>query len=76
MNALLIQHDETISLTIEDDGLGFNLENKINGIGIHNMKNRTEMLNGTFSIESKITEGTSIFILFPFLHKKLKPSDT
>ncbi len=72
----LIQHDETISLTIEDDGIGFNLENKINGIGIRNMKNRTELLNGTFSIESKIAEGTSIFILFPLSSNELKPNQT
>lgn len=63
----LIQHEKTISLSIEDDGIGFDLNTEDSGIGIRNMRNRTELLNGTFCIESRVSEGTTISILFPTL---------
>lgn len=70
----LIQHKDMISLSIEDDGIGFNLDDNTSGIGIRSMRDRTELLNGKFSIESKISIGTSIFVLFPNHSNKLMPS--
>ena len=69
----LIQHEETISLSIEDDGIGFDTNAKVSGIGIRNMRNRTELLNGEFSIESKILEGTSISVVLPNLSEQPIP---
>ncbi len=61
----LIQHEKKISLSIEDDGIGFDLNAKYSGIGIRNMRNRAELLNGQFNIESKISQGTTISVIFP-----------
>ncbi|MBN1831320.1 MAG: GAF domain-containing protein [Deltaproteobacteria bacterium] len=56
--------DEKIELTIEDNGVGFDLE-KVpaaggvkEGIGLTSMKERTELSGGSFLIESQKGEGT------------------
>lgn len=55
-----------IKLTITDDGNGFDIKNKKNGIGLTNMKERANSLKGQFNIESKIGEGTKIEVTFNF----------
>lgn len=54
------QDKNTINLTIEDDGIGFD-PSKVNyGLGIKNIKNRSELINGTIAIISGQGEGTTI----------------
>lgn len=60
-----LMNDNKMELTIADDGVGFNVKQKKKGIGIKNMKSRTEKLNGVFSISSNINEGTTIKIQIP-----------
>ncbi len=55
-----------IKVTISDDGNGFDVRQKSNGIGINNMKIRMQELNGTFDIESEINKGTQIDLIIPF----------
>lgn len=55
-----------LKLTINDDGNGFDIKSKKNGIGLTNMKERANSLKGQFSIESKIGEGTKIEVTFNF----------
>lgn len=52
-------------MTIEDDGDGFDMENKKVGLGIKNMRMRTEQAGGEFSISSAVGDGTSIMITVP-----------
>ncbi len=54
---------EKLILTIQDDGIGFDI-NRINssGIGLSNMKNRTEIIGGTYFFDSQINKGTKIRI--------------
>ena len=56
-------------LIITDNGIGFNLKNKINnkeiGLGIKNMFNLVNSLNGETKIDSKLEIGTTINILLP-----------
>ena len=54
-----------IFLTISDDGKGFDLAEKRSGIGLKNMKERIEEINGVFSIESDSEKGTTIKIEIP-----------
>lgn len=61
----LIQHKHHFSLSIEDDGIGLDMMNYKSGIGIQNMKNRSELFSGTFDMESKLNVGTSIFVQIP-----------
>ena len=49
-----------VEMTITDDGIGFEPTKKASGIGLNNMKMRTEELNGTFTITSEKDKGTKI----------------
>ena len=52
---------------IEDDGKGFDISTIKNkeGIGLHSMQNRIELLGGKMDIDSSIGKGTSINIELP-----------
>ena len=54
-----------IVLIIEDNGIGFNSENTFNGIGLQNIKERTENLNGEFILDTVVNRGTSVIIKIP-----------
>tara|TARA_B100000809_G_scaffold203833_1_gene205052 strand:+ start:144 stop:2150 length:2007 start_codon:yes stop_codon:yes gene_type:complete len=56
------QTKKALTLTIFDNGKGFNTASKKAGIGLKNMQERIEEGNGTFSIESALGKGTSIYI--------------
>jgi signal transduction histidine kinase len=57
------QNKETFFITVEDNGTGFNVLEKSNtGMGLRNIKNRVEFLNGKLEIESIINKGTSAYI--------------
>jgi signal transduction histidine kinase len=56
------QTKKALTLTISDNGKGFNTASKKAGIGLKNMQERIEELNGTFSIEGTLDKGTSIYI--------------
>jgi signal transduction histidine kinase len=67
-SAVILNFKETkkaLILTISDNGKGFNTASKKAGIGLKNMQERIEEVNGTFSIESTIDKGTSIHIETP-----------
>ena len=56
-----IKRDETkVLITIEDNGKGFDIANIKNGLGLIGLKERSQLLNGEFMIDSKIGEGTRI----------------
>jgi len=54
-----------VFLTISDNGKGFNVDDKKSGIGLKNMKERIEEINGVFSIKSELEKGTNIDIEIP-----------
>lgn len=56
---------DEITLLIEDNGKGFETNNKSDGIGIKNIKDRLQSLNGTLHIDSKINNGTTLNIHIP-----------
>ena len=56
--------EDTILLAIADDGVGFDTQAAVDGIGIKNLKKRSEALNGNLEIESAIGAGTSIRVHF------------
>lgn len=58
------QNKDVFFITVEDNGVGFDIsdpKNK-NGMGLKNIKNRVEFLNGKLEIESKPNQGTSAYI--------------
>ncbi len=52
------------SMTIQDDGVGFDM-NKVNpGLGFHNIRHRLELFNGELKLESAPGEGCKIVVDF------------
>ena len=56
--------DQKIELRIEDDGNGFDVNNKRSGIGLSNIKSRTELLNGEMKLQSSPGQGCILQIRF------------
>ncbi len=61
------QHENNINIIIEDNGKGIDVSqmNIKKGMGIHSIKTRVNHLQGTFTIDSTPTKGTSILIDVP-----------
>ena len=60
------KHEGYLNLMVEDNGKGFNQAESSNGIGIRNMKNRVDAINGDLSIDSQINRGTIVNINIPY----------
>ena len=58
-------YDKKFYLSIIDNGIGFNVEESDNGIGIKNMQRRAYNLKGELTINSVPSTGTSIYLNFP-----------
>ena len=54
-----------LTMTINDNGKGFNLDETRLGIGLQNMQKRTTMLKGNLSITSNASIGTQLKIEIP-----------
>ena len=61
----LIHAEDSLSVSIEDNGVGFEpLESK-SGLGLHSISSRTQELGGQLTVDSKPGRGTSIFVEIP-----------
>lgn len=54
--------DTRISITIADNGAGFEIDQAGSGNGLHNMRKRIEGIGGIFTIKAAASEGTQISI--------------
>lgn len=61
---------ESLNLTVEDDGVGFDLAEKMksNGMGLKNLEARAAKLNGAYFVDSKPGRGTISIIEVPLSH--------
>ena len=57
--------DDILTLKVGDNGVGFITDKAKSGIGIANMKRRTELFSGTFLINSSPGNGCTITISIP-----------
>jgi len=64
----LVKDQDGVSVSIEDNGKGFNPESKHQneGIGLKNMRSRVALLKGTLEVDSIVGKGTSLVIYIPF----------
>ena len=67
----LTKNDHGMELTVEDNGIGFDPEEKIakrspwGGLGLLSIKARTELSGGTFGVESAKGKGTTVRASWP-----------
>lgn len=58
---------KTLTVTIQDDGQGFDTETAHKGMGLTNIQERVRGLDGTLTIESAPGKGTTLHIGIPLL---------
>ncbi|WP_374329075.1 7TM diverse intracellular signaling domain-containing protein [Soonwooa sp.] len=61
INCQIYYEDKHLEITVEDNGIGFNLDSDFSGIGIRSVKSRVNYLKGNINIESN--KDGSIFII-------------
>lgn len=64
INLQVVQESDRISITVQDDGKGFNPDNIKSGMGLENIRKRVESFDGKMSIYSSPENGTEINIEF------------
>lgn len=64
VNLNMNKKENEIHIKISDNGIGFKTDTNKKGIGIENMKKRMAEINGKFILESKISKGTTINLIF------------
>ncbi len=65
LDITLIKDEEGISITVEDNGRGFDLKNISEGIGLKNMQTRIHYLKGTIEWDTTPGKGTVVIIQVP-----------
>ncbi|MCK5638299.1 MAG: histidine kinase, partial [Flavobacteriaceae bacterium] len=70
---LIERNGDTLLIQIIDDGKGFDVEKgrRKEGLGLSHIEARVKYMHGVFNINSKIREGTSIFISVPIYKSNL-----
>ncbi len=60
----LNRNEEVLSITVEDDGIGFDTSTSgfKSGIGMQNLKSRVDFLDGELNIQSSQERGTFVYI--------------
>ena len=67
----LIKRDNVLSMSVEDDGVGFDQDKAIDSsstkgpLGLIIMQERAEQIGGELKIESQIGKGTHILLEMP-----------
>jgi signal transduction histidine kinase len=66
----LVYANDDITLTVTDDGRGFDVDGKRGGIGLNSMQERAEALGGNLTVESVQGTGTSVSCTVPISHSR------
>lgn len=62
----ITKKEQALLIEIKDDGIGFDATQNKEGIGLKNMRERTEESGGSFTVETAPKKGTIINLLLPF----------
>ncbi|MDQ3048191.1 MAG: sensor histidine kinase [Bacteroidota bacterium] len=65
VNIQLIRHEDELTLMVEDNGKGFDINRVSGGIGLKNIQSRVEYLNGSVHFDSHPGKGTTVSIEIP-----------
>lgn len=64
---LAIWNDNLLTITIEDNGKGFDTTKAVEGLGLVSIKNRLRVMHGLIDINSRSGKGTSVHLEFDHL---------
>ena len=62
----IYQDNGALILNIKDDGAGFDVSSKRNGVGLQNISSRVELLNGEVIINSSPGNGCDLQVIFDY----------
>jgi NarL family two-component system sensor histidine kinase LiaS len=66
--AIVLRYEpDVVTLSVQDDGCGFDASSQHTGMGLHSMRERADSLGGTFELESKDGCGTQISVSLPLI---------
>ena len=66
INIQLMQQDGRVTLTVNDDGCGFDTQSSAShGMGLQNIRDRIAHYRGTMDIDSDTTHGTEVNVTLP-----------
>jgi len=71
INISLSRNDRFITMTVSDNGVGFDTGLKRKGIGLDNIRNRAASCNGTVDLVSQPGHGCVLTVKFPVILHKL-----
>ena len=58
----VMRQQNNLTITVEDNGLGFNKETVMQGAGLKNIQSRVDYLKGQLDIQTTPGSGTSVHI--------------
>lgn len=59
-------HEDKLEIKVEDDGIGFVIDNAKKGSGLINMEKRAELINADYKLESQPEKGTILSLSYPY----------
>lgn len=59
--------EDLLNIIVEDNGIGMQEPVKDAGIGLHHLQSRVKALNGSVDIDTRIHEGTTVYLKFSIL---------
>ena len=65
INVQLFGHENSITLSFEDNGMGIDQKQKSKGLGLRSMKSRVAQMNGQFLLDADKGKGTSVLVIIP-----------
>jgi two-component system, NarL family, sensor kinase len=60
--AQVMRQENNLTITVEDNGKGFDSEKLVDGAGLKNIRSRVDYLKGQLDIQTKPGKGTSVHI--------------
>ncbi len=57
---------DVLTISVEDDGNGFDMGTAEKGSGLINMEKRAELINAKFNLESQLEKGTKLSLVYPY----------
>ncbi|MFP5362715.1 MAG: GAF domain-containing protein [Thermoleophilia bacterium] len=67
------EDDSTLTVSVQDDGDGFDPARPADGFGLLGMRERAELLDGTLTIISSPGDGTTVTAMLPAHHRPDEP---